>query len=737
MTEKSLAQAVAELPDAEREQVLAGLELDDLQYDPQFWLRPTQLRPINETDWQLAAMVAGRGAGKTRSMCEWSRKKAQGRPTRGALVARTAADVRDVLVAGESGILAVSPPSERPDYEPSKRLLTWPNGTTALCFSSEAPDQLRGPQFDWSVCDEIACIPAGVLIITEHGEVPIEEVQIGELVRTRSGWNRVLWSGPTRVNAELWEIETAEGHCVRATPDHLVWTQRGWVRVDALVRGDTLTTWPSSSSGMAAAGTETARTATTETGQDGSSTVRSGHPSTGRSQAGTTSTMQTTTAATTRSTTSSACPTPSTPATTSPARGLPSSPASGHENARSASGRTRSSALSLAPGVEKRSPRPDHGPSSAMTPRIVEPLTVATVSAVRPLPEREQTYDLTVEHEHEFFANGILVHNSWKYLPDESGLTAWDNVRLATRLGEHPQIFAGTTPKRTPFMRSLLKAAETETGVLLLRGSTKDNRGNLSQTYIDMIYGLYEGTALAQQELEGIMLDDIDGALWDERLIEEFRVLGIPKMRRPLVAVGVDPSVSEKPGDETGIVVAVVDSAIRDMYKRHAYILSDASLQAAPEMWAKVLVGEVRRFRGAPVIAETNQGGGLIKAVLTGIDPDIRVFGVHSRYGKAIRAEPVVLAAQQGRVHHVGYFPELEDQLCTWVPDESRKSPDRLDAYVHVLTALLVKQPDGMHSGSVRARSAAGLVLPPAPKPRFRSGALSTVSRRSGGGRVL
>lgn len=742
MTEKSLAQAVAELPDAEREQVLAGLELDDLQYDPQFWLRPTQLRPINETDWQLAAMVAGRGAGKTRSMCEWSRKKAQGRPTRGALVARTAADVRDVLVAGESGILAVSPPSERPDYEPSKRLLTWPNGTTALCFSSEAPDQLRGPQFDWSVADEIA---------------------------------------------------------------------------------------------------------------------------------------------------------------------------------------------------------------------------------------------------------------SWKYLPDESGLTAWDNLRLATRLGESPQIFAGTTPKRTPFMRSLLKAAETESGVLLLRGSTKDNRGNLSQTYIDMIYGLYEGTALAQQELEGIMLDDIDGALWDERLIEEFRVLGIPKMKRPLVAVGVDPSVSEKPGDETGIVVAVVDAAIRDMYKRHAYILSDASLQAAPEMWAKVLVGEVRRFHGAPVIAETNQGGGLIKAVLTGIDPDIRVFGVHSRYGKAIRAEPVVLAAQQGRVHHVGYFPELEDQLClaagtlietarghvpiediqrgdwvwtragyapvawagqtgeavemvsvihedgcvvstachplwnpstaqfapaatvqpgdhldvrpspanmvrpwlgmagggtawqkvttatpgvsfctapsgkrttgrylmdssfttsttaqatteseisrwsptpntlpstlnapmsfvgsrvksvlhstsrtgadenremwsagsadgpisplacvplsaptrsavvqkrtvlpessmpvpvynlmvaegylpefyangvlthncSWVPDESRKSPDRLDAYVHVLTALLVKQPDGMHSGSVRARSAAGLVLPPAPKPRFRSGALSTVSRRTGGGRVL
>lgn len=481
VAELSLAQQVALLPEDQREEILGEFDPELLAFDPQFWLRPSQLRPLNEPDiWQLIAMVAGRGAGKTRSMCEWARQKSQGLPTRGAFVARTAADVRDVLVAGESGILAISPPSERPEYEPSKRLLTWPNGTTALCFSSEAPDQLRGPQFHWGVADEIA---------------------------------------------------------------------------------------------------------------------------------------------------------------------------------------------------------------------------------------------------------------SWKYLPDESGLTAWDNLRLATRLGDHPQIFAGTTPKRTPFMRSLLKAAETEPNVLLLRGTTKDNRGNLSQTYIDMIYGLYEGTALAQQELDGIMLDDIDGALWSEEMIEAFRTAGIPQMRRPIVAVGVDPSVSEKPGDLTGIVVAVVDGAIRDMYQRHAYILSDASLQASPEMWARMVVSESRRFGGAPVIAETNQGGGLITAVLTGIDPTIRVLGVHSKVGKAIRAEPIVLAAQQGRIHHVGYFPELEDELTTWVPDETRKSPDRLDAYVHVLTALLVKPPDGLWGGVVRAYSPGRRTLPPAPRPRFR-GPTTTAARRTGGGRV-
>lgn len=325
---------------------------------------------------------------------------------------------------------------------------------------------------------------------------------------------------------------------------------------------------------------------------------------------------------------------------------------------------------------------------------------------------------------------------SWKYLPDESGLTAWDNLRLATRLGDHPQIFAGTTPKRTPFMRSLIKAAEDEPGVLLLRGSTRDNRGNLSQTYIDMIYGLYEGTALAQQELEGVMLDDIDGALWAEEIIEKARVEGLPRMRRPLVAVGVDPSVSEKPGDETGIVVAVTDGAVRDMYKRHAYVISDASLQAPPEIWAKVLATESQRFGRAPIIAETNQGGGLIKAVLTGIDPALKVLGVHSRFGKAIRAEPVVLAAQQGRVHHVGYWPLLEDQLTTWVPDETRKSPDRLDAYVHVLTALLVKQPEGLYGGAVRAFSPGAGRIPTAPRPSRYRGPSTTMARRTGGGNV-
>lgn len=407
--EISLAQRVALLPEEERDAVLAEIDPEKLAYDPQFWLRPTQLRPINETNWQLCVFAAGRGAGKTRTMMEWVRHMASSMPgSRGAFVARTAADARDVLVRGDSGILAISPPSECPEYEPSKRLLTWPNGTTCLLFSSEAPDQLRGPQFHWAAADETA---------------------------------------------------------------------------------------------------------------------------------------------------------------------------------------------------------------------------------------------------------------SWKYLPDDSGLNAWDNLRLATRLGSHPQIFAATTPKRTPFMRQLLTAAEEEDHVLLLRGRTTDNAGNLAQSYLDTIYGLYRGTALARQELEGEMLDDLEGALWREEDIDEDRLQELPVIRRPFVVVGVDPTVSENPGDEVGIVVVATDGTIRDLYRRHAYVLEDVSVQAAPGVWASVVVETAKRW-GAPVVAETNQGGALVKSVLTGVDPTVRVLGVHSKYGKALRAEPVVLAYQQHRVHHIGYFPDLESQMC-------------------------------------------------------------------------
>jgi len=107
---------------------------------------------------------------------------------------------------------------------------------------------------------------------------------------------------------------------------------------------------------------------------------------------------------------------------------------------------------------------------------------------------------------------------------------------------------------------------------------------------------------------------------------------------------------------------------------------------------------------GCPVVAEVNQGGALVRNAINAIDPNIKVLEVHSKYGKALRAEPVTLAYEQGRIHHVGYHPDLESQMYSWVPGEG-KSPDRVDALVHAMTALMIKPPMGFSGGKITAKS--------------------------------
>lgn len=444
--EMSAAQRVALLSAAEQAAVLEGVDQEELLFDPFFWLRPSQLVPLTAGDsFDLAVALAGRGFGKTRMLAEWARWKAMSLPgSRGAVVARTAADVRDVLVHGQSGILAVSPAAEKPLHEPSKRLLTWPNGSEALLFSSEAPDSLRGPQFDWAVADEIA---------------------------------------------------------------------------------------------------------------------------------------------------------------------------------------------------------------------------------------------------------------SWYYLPDESGLTAWDNLRLATRLGTVPQIVAATTPRRTPFMRALLKLVD-DARTLMVRGRTRDNEMNLAATYLNVIYGLYSGTRLETQELDGELLEDTENALWNEDLIESTRLIGVPE--HELRVVGVDPSVAANPKDECGIV-CVAASAERDLSKRHTYVLEDGSIWGGPSVWAQRVVDVCERWSVRTVVAEGNQGGELVAEAIRSLNPNLRVVVVHARVNKMTRAEPVAMLWDQGRAHMVGSQPELESQLLSWDPSDARaKSPDRLDAMVWAVTALVVKPMSGLLGGQIR-----------------------------------
>jgi phage terminase large subunit-like protein len=304
-------------------------------------------------------------------------------------------------------------------------------------------------------------------------------------------------------------------------------------------------------------------------------------------------------------------------------------------------------------------------------------------------------------------------------------MTSWDNLRVATRLGTHPQIIATTTPKRVPVLYSLIAEAKKTGKVIISKGSTLDNAGNLSEAYLTSIMGVYEGTRLAQQELYGEMLDDIEGALWTLEMIEESRQGMLPPSA-PLRCIGVDPSVAENPRDECGIVVCAA-TADRDLYKRHAWVMEDASIHGSPEVWANRVVEMARRW-SCPVIAEVNQGGALVRNAINSIDPNIKVLEVHSKYGKALRAEPIVLAYEQSRIHHIGYLPDLESQMTSWIPEESRRnSPDRVDALVHAMTALLIKPPPGFVGGRLTAKSPAARRL-----PNFRQGPSS-----SGGGRVF
>ena len=443
----SLESKLALLDPEVRSELLEGLDLGALLYDWRYYGRPSQIAACTDLN-PVVLFSAGRGSGKTLAGSEWIRDKVSGpKPVRIALVARTAADVRDTMVQGESGLMRVFPPSQEPRYIPTARRIEFANGSVGLCFSAEEPGQLRGPQFHYSWGDELA---------------------------------------------------------------------------------------------------------------------------------------------------------------------------------------------------------------------------------------------------------------AWLFKPDDSGLTAWDNLRIATRLGTHPQVFATTTPRRVRAIRELYRMAEEGRGVGLHTATTYDNP-HLSAVYFEVVRGLYEGTRLGAQELRAMLLDDAEGALWTTAAIDADRIVAIDPASLPLRVVGVDPSVADDPQDECGIVVCGATSDTRPT-DRTAYVLADRSILGPPSEWAR-RAAEVAREFDAPIVAESNQGGALVREAIHSFDRNVQVRLVNAKQGKALRAEPVTLAYDRHRVRHVGELAMLEDQMTTWVPGETAKSPDRVDALVHALTALVV--PSAVKSGigttSVRA----------------------------------
>ena len=262
---------------------------------------------------------------------------------------------------------------------------------------------------------------------------------------------------------------------------------------------------------------------------------------------------------------------------------------------------------------------------------------------------------------------------------------AWDMLMFGLRLGEHPRCAVTTTPKPVKLVRELLR----DPRCVVTRGRTLDNRANLAPKFLDAIVAKYAGTRLGRQELDAELLEDVPGALWLRATIDAAKVSNLTVSMRRIV-VAIDPAVtSGEDADETGIIVAGVGQ------DGHGYVLEDHTCRDTPEGWARRALTAFRDCDADRLVAEVNNGGDLVGSTLRMVaGGQVPFTAVRASRGKVVRAEPVAALYEQGRVHHVGSMPALEDQMCAFTSDFDKKtagySPDRVDALVWALTELMV-----------------------------------------------
>ena len=266
---------------------------------------------------------------------------------------------------------------------------------------------------------------------------------------------------------------------------------------------------------------------------------------------------------------------------------------------------------------------------------------------------------------------------SWRY-PD-----AWDQLQLGHRLGSDPRGIVTTTPRPIPLIKDLLKDGNT----VITRGNTYENKANLAERFIEQITRRYEGTTLGRQELYAEVLEDVEGALWNRALIDRSRVAHVdlvPEMAQ--IAVAVDPATTHgEKSDETGLAVAGrgADGAF--------YVHHISGQRSTPNEWANKALDLYERYEANEIVAESNQGGEMVKLTIVNAARDRgmripRIRLIHASRGKQVRAEPVVALYEQSRVHHIGVFGAAEDQMCTFPVGDDHD--DQVDALVHAITAV-------------------------------------------------
>jgi len=298
---------------------------------------------------------------------------------------------------------------------------------------------------------------------------------------------------------------------------------------------------------------------------------------------------------------------------------------------------------------------------------------------------------------------------AWRYLDE-----CWKHMRYGLRLGPRPHAIVSTTPKNKKIIKDLIAAARTgrvtdDMGLVVMTKATTKSNPHLPQHISNMLFADYGGTRLGRQELYAEVIEDVEGASWTTGMIDPYRLDSVRQPRKyDQTIVSVDPPAKAL-GAECGIIVS---SKLRkwlptahDPFAKlsHAFLRDDRSKQGTPNEWGKAAVEAYYDWDAELMIVETNNGGDMVKNTVRNIDPNVRIVEVHASRGKQRRAEPIVNLYEQGRYHHVGVFPRLEEEMTTWneedppdswewLPpaDGAEVSPDRMDALVWGGTYLMI-----------------------------------------------
>jgi phage terminase large subunit-like protein len=262
--------------------------------------------------------------------------------------------------------------------------------------------------------------------------------------------------------------------------------------------------------------------------------------------------------------------------------------------------------------------------------------------------------------------------------------TTWSNLQMGLRLGTNPQQVVTTTPKPLKLIKQLLASPTS----VITRGSTYENKANLAEAFYTEIISKYEGTRLGRQELHAEVLEDIEGALFQRLWFDKLRIRHDLRPRDlQRVVVAIDPAVTAKEtSDDTGIMVAALGVDGR------GYLLDDLTCRLSADGWCSRAVAAYQQYNADRIVAEVNNGGDLVETVLRTIEASVSYKAVHAAHGKLTRAEPIAALVEQGKISHVGSFPQLEDELAMYTGKPGEKSPNRLDAYVWAFSELMLEK---------------------------------------------